>query len=204
MKKIALLLACLWVSFNVLAQEVGIKHTMGYYRIEIKPTKAQFFKRYMAPGKEPICGFYSAYNKTMYLCTGGKFEVANEDYLYDGMIACCEKISFNDGPKPYAMMELEMEVTKVDYETNKIYGKVDGAEVVIETFNKEIDEFYNKFYKSDRLGIVRVKLLLKNWTYEPEAEKSYAENSKKIKRSRWKTKRAKNKEKYMHESEYMK
>lgn len=203
MKKFAFFIAFLCWSWAAIGQDAGVSHTMGYYTIEIKPTSAQFFKRYMAPGKEPVCGFYSIYNKTMYFCGGGKFEVENTDYIHDALGPCCDKIVFNDGPKPYAMMQLDVEIIRVDYETNKIYCKADGAEIVIETFNKEIDELYNKFYKNDRLGNVKTRLILKNWTYEPESEKSYAENTKKIKRSWWKPKKAKYKETYMHPSEYM-
>jgi hypothetical protein len=205
MKKITLFLSLLCASFYVLAQDPTITHTMAYHKIEIIPTKTSFFKRYIAPGKEAICGFYSIYNNTMYLCGGGKFKVPNVDYIHDALQPCCEKIVFDDGPKPYAMMQFDIIIEKIDYETNKIYAKADGADIVIETFNKEIDELYNKYYKADRLGKVRMRIILKNWTYEPESNESYAENTVKYrKRAHWKTKRARNREKYMHESEYMK
>jgi hypothetical protein len=188
----------------VQAQDAAVTYTMGYYKIEITPTKPGFFKRYIMPGKEGVCGLYSSFNKTMYLCDGNRFEVENTDYIYPALNSCCEKMTFMDGPKPYAMFAFDAQIINVDYENNKIYARVDGADIVIETYNKEIDALYKNYFKDDRLNAVRIKLILRNWTYEPESEESYAKNSKKIKRNRWKPLRAKNKEKYMHDSEYMK
>jgi membrane-bound lytic murein transglycosylase MltF len=93
------------------------------------------------------------------------------------------------------MMEFDVTITKVDYETNTIYAKTDGAEIVITTFNKEIDNLYDQFYKHERLGAVHMHLILKNWDYTPESEDSYQANTSRIyKKIHYRGKKAKNTE----------
>jgi hypothetical protein len=182
-----------------------VSHRMGYSSIKFSNINKNFLRRYVAPGKEASCGIYTAFNKTLYLCDGTLVKTENTDYIYEALGACCADIMFNDGPRPYAMFQLSVEITRVDYETNTIYGRCDGADVVIETFNEEIDAWYKKFGKRETLAPLHLKLMLRNWHFTPESEDSYVSNTTKVRRkAKFKAKKAKNVEKYLHESEYMK
>jgi hypothetical protein len=186
------------------AQDHNMDHTMGYHAIEIKVTNQHFLHRYIQPGKEPVCGFYSKFNNTMYLPDGQFIKDINEDYLAEPIAQCAESFSFANSPKPYAMMEFNVTINKVDYEKNLIYATTDGAELIIETFNKDIDKLYAKYYKKDRLGVVRMHLILRNWDYQAESENSWAENTKaRRQKSHWRKKKAKNRnEELYHGVEY--
>jgi hypothetical protein len=206
MKKILSLiitLCCLQLASN--AQDADVTYTMGYKTIEIKLNNTNLLTRYLRPGKEVVCGLYSKYNNTLYLCDGTVIKDINDEYLQTGGYNCCKSFLFNDGPRPYAMLELPIEITNVNYENNTITARMDGADVTIETVDEEIDLLYKRFYKSTRLDNVKMRLILKNWSYAPESEKNFAEASKPFKKkAKWKSKRAKNAEKYLHDSEYMK
>jgi hypothetical protein len=194
------------IPFASNAQTPDAKFLLGYYNIKIKPTGKQFLSYYQEPGKRQLCGFFSKYNSVFYVCGGGKLKVTNTDFVTSAAEICCDSMVFNDGPKPYAMMELPVQIENVDYETNTIIAKTDGAIVEIETFNKEIDAFYNANYRNKpQFGPVRLILTLRNWSYEGESTESYAQMKKSAKpRKKFKGKRAKVKEEYLHDSEYMK
>ncbi len=206
MKKIlSLIIAIIGLHFYSVAQDADVTYTMGYKTISIKLNNTNLLTRYLRPGKEVVCGLYSKYNNTLYHCDGTVTKDINEEYLQTGGYNCCTSFMFNDGPRPYAMMELPLEIIHVDYETNTITARMDGADVVIETVDEEIDLLYKRFYKQNRLDNVQMRMILKNWSYTPESEKNFAEVSKPFqKKVKWKTKRAKNAEKYIHDSEYMK
>jgi hypothetical protein len=205
MKKLFIFAFALLAFSRVSAQDPELTHTMAYSTVKINVTDATFLRRYIAPGKEPVCGIYTAYNRSLYTSNGPTVKVENTDYIYPALGTCVKEVFFNDGPRPYAMFEVRGEVTKVDYETNTLEVKCDGATIVIETFNKEIDAWYKRFGKTQNLDNPHVHLILRNWNYTPESEDSYATNTVKYrKKVKFKTKRAKNQESYIHDSEYMK
>jgi hypothetical protein len=206
MKILQLLVALCFLGHTaVQAQTDDVTYTMGYHTIDIAVKGDHFLNRYIAPGKEPVCGFYSRYNNTMYMNGGEFIKKLNPDYIYESLGKCADKFSFDNGPRPYAMMEFDVTIDKVDYETNTIYARTDGADLVITTFNNEIDALYDKFYKHDRLGAVHMHLILKNWDYTPESEDSYRENVTRIQsKSHFKGKKAKNNEDLLHEYEIQK
>jgi hypothetical protein len=190
---------------NAFAQDPELTHTMAYSTVKFNVTDAVFLRRYIAPGKEAECGIYTQYNRKMYTSTGSVIKVENVDYIYPAIGNCVKEVFFNDGPRPYAMFDVRGEITKVDYETNTIEVKCDGATIIVETFNKEIDAWYKRFGKTQNLGNPHVHLILRNWNYTPESEDSYASNTTKYrKKVKFKSKRAKNQEAYIHDSEYMK
>jgi hypothetical protein len=185
------------------AQDEEFRYTMGYHTIDIKVNSDKFLNRYISPGKDPVCGFYSKYNNTMYFGEGKFLRHLNPEYLYESLGRCIDSLAFDNAPRPYAMMEFDVTIVRVDYETNTIYAKTDGAEIVINTFNKEIDAFYDKFYKNERLGDVHMHLILKNWDYTPESEDSYQANTTRLQRRvHYRGKKAKNAEELLHEVEY--
>ncbi len=205
MKNIFFIITILCCSFVTKAQDDEIRYTMAYSTITMMVKSNHFCNRYIIPGQEPVCGFYSSYNNTMYMADGSFMKQINPDFLYDALGKCIDTLRFDDGPRPYAMIEKDVTITRVDYETNTIYAKTDGAEIVIETFNNDIDKFYEKFYKHNRLGAVRLHLILRNWNYTPESEDSYVQNSTRIFRKiHFKGSKAKNEEKLLHEVEYQK
>jgi hypothetical protein len=207
MKKVITLLAVLFcITSVVYAQDnEQLTHTMGYSSIIFKPNNKSFFKRYMPPGQEGVCGIYTAYNKKMYTCDGQIVDVTNTDYILDALVVCCTNLVFDDGPRPYAMFNLDATITRVDYETNTIYAQCEGGTLEIQTFNKEIDAWYKRFGKQSNLTNPMIHLILRNWNYTPESEDSYTQNLEKPrKRVKFKSKKAKNQELYLHESEYYK
>ncbi|MFM2387340.1 MAG: hypothetical protein RL660_2097 [Bacteroidota bacterium] len=204
MKKLLVVLTLVCFGFAGYAQD-DVSYTMGYSTVKFSNIKRNFLRRYVAPGKEAVCGIYSSYNKVLYNCDGTQLKVENNDYIYEALGPCCTEMMFNDGPRPYAMFSFTAEIIRVDYETNTIYARADGADIVIETFNTEIDAWYKKYGKRESLVPLRVNLVLRNWHYTPESEDSYATNTKKYrKKAKFKKKANKNDEKYIHESEYMK
>jgi hypothetical protein len=187
------------------AQDPDVKYTMGYKSIDIKLNNTNVLTRYLRPGKEVVCGFYSKYNNTLYHCDGTVTKEINEEYLQTGGYECCNGFLFNDGPRPYAMMELPLEIINVDYETNTITARMDGADVTIVTVDEEIDLLYKRFFKVQRLDNVKCRMILKNWAYEPESMMNHEVAMKPFKKKvKWKKRGAKNAEKYLHDSEYMK
>ncbi len=200
-----LLLLVLLLPTLVMAQNPDVQFKMGYFTIKLAPTKKHFLSNFTMPGKEALCGFYSKYNNTFYPSKGGKIKVDKEEYITAAEEICADTIFFNDGPKPYAMMELPVQISEIDYDFNILKGTTDGAYVEIETFNKDIDAFYNKYYKNrNQFGPLRVNLVMKNWNYDGESAESFAmlkENAKPKKKYRGK--RSKYEEKYIHSSEYM-
>jgi hypothetical protein len=203
LKLLILLVAAYGLQTN--AQSSEIAYTMGYNTIDINVTADHFLNRYIAPGQDPVCGFYSKYNNTMYINGGEFIKHLNPDYIYESLGKCATQFSFNNGPRPYAMMEFDVTIDKVDYETNTIYAKTDGANLIITTFNDEIDAFYDTFYKHERLGAVHMHLILKNWDYTPESEDSYRDNVTRLRsKSHFVGKKAKNNEELLHDYEIQK
>jgi hypothetical protein len=200
-----LILMLVFLGSKAIAQDEEIRYTMGYHTIDIKVNNDKFLSRYMQPGKDAVCGFFSTYNNTMYFGDGKFMKELNPEYIYESLGRCVDSFAFDNGPRPYAMMEFDVTILSVDYETNTIYAKTDGALITINTFNKEIDAFYDKFYKHERLGAVHMHLILKNWDYTPESEDSYMANTKKVyKRIHYRGKKAKNEEELLHELELQK
>jgi hypothetical protein len=204
MKKI-LLFAILLFTFGAQAQDVDVMYTMGYTSITFHVKDKTFFKNYTKAGTESVCGIFTKYNNCIYNCDGKPIKVENTDDISDAKEACCTELKFDDGPRPYAMFDLYLTIVRVDYETNTIYAKTEGADVEIVTLNREIDAYYKVYGKRSALVPLNIKMVLRNWNYTPESEDSYVHNTKKkVRKVHYRSKLAKHEEKYMHDSEYMK
>jgi hypothetical protein len=171
--------------------------------VHINVHKTHFLHRYIQPGKVAVCGFYSSYNNHFYMEDGRYKADINPDYLYEALGTCIDSIVFDNSPRPYAMLEFDVKIESVDYETNTITCSTDGATIIITTNNSEIDRLYNKFYKVDRLGAVYTHIILKNWHYTAESEDSFADNTVGLRRkTHFRKTKAKNDDILLNDVEY--